>query len=62
MSRNYGVSIKNLETKIGQFTRQIVALPCSSGGFTSNIVYNPKNESCKAVEIDFGVITKKGED
>lgn len=61
MSRNHDVSIKNLEMKISQLSRQVTAFPSSSGGFTSNIVDNPKNESCKTVEIGFGVITKKGE-
>ncbi|XP_050875549.1 uncharacterized protein LOC127079170 [Lathyrus oleraceus] len=61
MSRNHDASIKNLEMHIGQLSRQIAALPSSNGGFTSNIIDNPKNESCKDVETGFGVITKKGE-
>lgn len=61
MSRNNDASIKNLETQIGQLSRQIVALPSLSGGFTGNTIDNPKNETCKVVEIDFGVVTKIGE-
>lgn len=36
-------------------------MPSSSGGFTGNTVDNPKNESCKDVETDFGVRIEKGE-
>ncbi|XP_050916381.1 uncharacterized protein LOC127131507 [Lathyrus oleraceus] len=61
MSRNHDVSIKNLETWIGQLSKQINALPSSSGGFTGSTVDNPKNETCKVVETDFGVVTKEGE-
>lgn len=31
------------------------------GGFTGNTIDSPKNETCKVVETDFGVVTKKGE-
>ena len=48
--------------QIGQLSRQITTLPRSGGGFRSNIMANPKNETCKAVETDFEVITKQGED
>lgn len=47
--------------QIGQFSRQITTLPSSSGGFTGNIVDNPKNESCKVVETSFEVIATKVE-
>lgn len=50
MSRNHDAFIKKLETQIGQLSRQIIALPSSSEGFTGTTVDNPKNESCKAVE------------
>lgn len=62
MSINRGTSIKNLETHIGQLSRQITVLPSLNGGFTCNIIYNPKNESCKSVETGFGVTIEKGED
>lgn len=62
MSRNHDASIKNLEMQICQLSRQINPLPRSSEGFTCNIVDNPKNESCKAVETGFGMIIEKGED
>ena len=58
MSNNHDVSIKNLEVQIGQLSRQIAALHDLSGGFTT--VDNPKNESCKAVEMGFEVIINKG--
>lgn len=61
MSRNHDASVKILETRIDQLSRKIAALPSSSGGFTSNTVDNPKNETCKVVEMYFGVVTKKGE-
>ncbi|XP_050909769.1 uncharacterized protein LOC127123611 [Lathyrus oleraceus] len=60
MSRNHDESIKNLETHIAQLSRQIVVLPSSSEGFIGNTMDNPKNETCKDVETDFGVITEKG--
>lgn len=41
--------------------RQIAILPSSSGGFTGNIVNNPKNETCKVVKTNFGVVTRKQE-
>lgn len=53
MSKNHDVSIKFLEMQIGQLSRQIAALPGSSEGFIGNIVDNPKNESCRAVETGF---------
>lgn len=62
MSRNHATSIKNLEMQIGLLSRQIAALACSSGGFTCNTIKIPKNESCKAMETDFWVITEKDED
>lgn len=62
MSKNHDASIKNLEVQIGQLSRQIVVLSCLSGGFVGKTVENPKNESCKVVEIDFEVATNKGED
>ncbi|XP_050892563.1 uncharacterized protein LOC127098101 [Lathyrus oleraceus] len=46
MSKNHDASIKNLEVQIG---------------FTGDTVDNPKNDSCKAIEKGFEVITKKGE-
>lgn len=46
--------------RIGLLFRQITALSNSSGVFTCNTVINTKNETCKVVEIDFGVITEKG--
>lgn len=61
MSRNHDASIKNLEMQIGQLFRQISALPSSSERFIGNTVDNPKNESCKAVETRFGVITENSE-
>lgn len=48
--------------QIGQLSRKITALPSSSGGFTGNIVDNPKNETCKALETSFKVITNICED
>ena len=62
MSRNHNASIKSLEMQIGQLSRQIVVLPSSSGGFTGNTVDNPKNETCKALEAGFEVITNIGKD
>lgn len=45
MGRNKDESIKNMEMKIGQLSRQIKVLPNTSGGLTSNTVDNPKNET-----------------
>lgn len=62
MSMNHDASIKFLEMQIGQSARQIVVLPISSGGFIGKTIDNPKNESCRAVETGFKVITNKGQD
>lgn len=62
VSRNHDAYIKEMKMHIGQLSRQITNLPSSSGGFTGNTVDKPKNESCKAVETGFGVITEKGQD
>lgn len=62
ISGNHDASVKNLETQIGQLSRQIVALPSSRGGFTGKNVDIPKNESCKAVDTGFGVIIENGKD
>ncbi|KAI5392578.1 hypothetical protein KIW84_077105 [Lathyrus oleraceus] len=61
LSRNHDTSIKNLETQIDRLSRKTATLPSSSGGFTGNTVNNPKNETCKVVETDFGVVTRKEE-
>lgn len=58
LARNHEASIKNLETHIGQLSRQIVAFPSSSGGFIGNTVDNPKNETCKVMKTDFGLVTR----
>lgn len=62
MSKNHDAFIKKLAMQIGQLSRQIDALPGSSGGFTGNTIDNPKNESRKAVGMGFKVITNKGKD
>lgn len=62
MSNNHDASIKNLEVHIGQLSRQTTTLYGSIEGFISNTIDNPKNESCKVVEISFEVITDMGED
>lgn len=62
MSRNHNASIKNMDMKIGQLSRQIVVLLSSSEGFTGNTVENPKNETCKVVDTNLGVIIEKGKD
>lgn len=62
MSKNHDASINFLEMQIGQLSWKIVVLPSFSGGFTSNIVDNPKNKTCKALETGFKVITNRDED
>lgn len=37
--------------KIGQLSWQMAAQNSSYGGFIGNTVDNPKNESCKAIEL-----------
>ncbi|XP_050877805.1 uncharacterized protein LOC127081603 [Lathyrus oleraceus] len=61
LARNHKVSIENLETRIGQLSRQIAVLPSSSGGFTVKTVDKPKNETCKVVETNFRLVTRKEE-
>lgn len=50
MGRNQNESIKNIDMKIGQLSRQITSLPSASGGLTGNTVDNPKNETSKVVD------------
>ncbi|CAI8588122.1 unnamed protein product [Vicia faba] len=40
--------------KISQLSRQVDALPSSNGVFIGNTIYNPKNETCKALESWYG--------
>lgn len=51
MNKNTEASIKKLEMQIGQLSRQMEALASKNGGFVRNTIYNPKNESCKAIEL-----------
>ncbi|CAJ2677643.1 unnamed protein product [Trifolium pratense] len=53
-NRNHEASIRNLETQIGQISKQVAAQ--SSGGFAGNTLDNPKNESCKAIELRSRVV------
>lgn len=62
MSKNHDASIKKLEMQIGKLSRKIHVLPSLSGGFTGNIMDNLKNETCKALETSFELITNRGED
>lgn len=62
ISRNQDATIKNMEMNIDELSRQITALPSSSGGFTGNTVDNSKNETCKVVDTNLGVIIEKGKD
>ncbi|KAK2410681.1 hypothetical protein QL285_046032 [Trifolium repens] len=52
--KNNEASIKNLETQIGQLSRQVAAT--QNGGFGGNTVDNPKNESCKAISLRSRVV------
>lgn len=61
LNRSHDALIKILETLIGQLSSQITLLPSSTRGFTSNTVDKLKNETCKVVKIDFGVVTIKEE-
>lgn len=61
LARNHDAPIKNLETQIDQLSRQISPLSSSSGRFTGNTVDNPKNETCKVLEVDLGLVTIKEE-
>jgi hypothetical protein len=52
--KNNEASIKNLETQIGQLSRQVATT--QNGGFGGNTVDNPKNESCKAIGLRSRVV------
>lgn len=52
ISKNHEASIKSLEMQIGQLSRQVRSIPSSNGGFMGNIIDNPKNETCKAIELE----------
>jgi len=47
--KNHEASIKNLENQIGQLAKQMENQ--SNGRFSGNTQDNPKNESCKAIEL-----------
>lgn len=51
MNKNTEASLKDLEMQVGQLSCQMTAEASSSGGFIGNIVDNPKNEMCKAIEL-----------
>lgn len=52
ISKNHEASIKSLEMQIGQLSRQVGSIPSSNGGFMGNIIDNPKNDTCKAIELE----------
>lgn len=56
MRKNTEASIKNLDMQISQLSRQVATKVSSSGEFVGNMVDNPKNESCKAIELRNRVI------
>lgn len=41
--------------QIGQLSRQVALLPGSSGGFIGNTIDNPKDKTCKAIKLGYGV-------
>ncbi|PNY05190.1 hypothetical protein L195_g001633 [Trifolium pratense] len=49
-NKNHEASIKNLEVQMGQLSRQFSSLQ-NNGGFGGNTHDNPKNESCKAINL-----------
>ncbi|MCI18432.1 hypothetical protein A2U01_0039586, partial [Trifolium medium] len=49
-NKNQEALIKNLEVQMGQLSRQFSNLQ-GSGGFGGNTQDNPKNESCKAINL-----------
>ncbi|CAJ2653502.1 unnamed protein product [Trifolium pratense] len=53
-NKNHEASIRNLETQIGQLSRQFTET--LNGGFGGNTVDNPKNESCKAIGLRSRVV------
>ncbi len=68
VQRNNEASMKILQNQIGQLTKKIANQ--SSKGFSGNTQDNPKNESCKVIELRsenvltplVPKITKKNED
>lgn len=51
MNKNTEAFIINLEMQVGQLSQQMAVQSSSSGGFIGNIIDNPKNETCKAIEL-----------
>jgi hypothetical protein len=47
--KNNEASRKMLETQLGQLAKQLAEQ--NKGGFSGNTHENPKNESCKAIEL-----------
>jgi hypothetical protein len=50
MQKHHDASIKNLETQLGQLSRQFSEL-LSQGSFGGNTKDNPRNESCKTITL-----------
>ncbi|XP_045831120.1 uncharacterized protein LOC123922450 [Trifolium pratense] len=48
-NKNHEASIKNLETQVGQLSRQFAAT--QNNGFEGSTKDNPRNESCKAINL-----------
>lgn len=55
MNKNHETSIKNLDMQIGKLSRRVISITCSSGGVIGNNDDDPKNETCKAIELGYGV-------
>ncbi|MCI01307.1 hypothetical protein A2U01_0022332, partial [Trifolium medium] len=53
-NKNHEASIKNLETQIGQLSRQFVA--SQNNGFEGSTKDNPRNENCKAIKLRSRVV------
>ncbi|MCH90687.1 hypothetical protein A2U01_0011609, partial [Trifolium medium] len=55
-NKNHEASIKNLEVQMGQLSKQFSSLQ-SGGSFGGNTQDNPKNESCKAINLRNRVVS-----
>jgi hypothetical protein len=53
-NKNTEASIKNLETQIGQLSRQFAA--SQNNGFEGSTKDNPRNENCKAITLRSRVV------
>lgn len=62
MSNNHEALVKYLGMQIEKLFQKVASIPSSNEGFIFNIIDNPKNDTCKAIELGHGVKPSQKED